>query len=309
MEKIRLDALEYNISPTKSILANVSLHINEGQIFYLVGPNGAGKTTLIKLLLGLIGPNNGTVSINGIEMNPQNRKKLIPLMGVFIEQAAFYGHLSVLENLSLHARYFKVPKHYPVEAAQLLGLSGELDKKAAKLSMGMKQRLGLAMAIVHKPEIIIFDEPTNGMDPQGVIAFRDLVQELNDTKKCTFFITTHILGEVEKMADTIAILKEGEIIDFFDKAQVLKKYTAFEIDKSAENQEELNTYCHDASIDGLYYQEGKLIRFLLPVQERDSAAKIDMGLKSLLSKSAQVPFSLEHYYLAKQAQNGRINTN
>jgi lantibiotic transport system ATP-binding protein len=197
------------------ILKNISIDIDEGDIFFLIGSNGSGKSTLLKNTLGLVNPDSGSISINGTIMNTSSRLNLLKKIGVLLENASFYGHLTLKENITLVAAYYNVSKKRIDKTIEILGLKQESDTLAGILSTGFKQRLGLAMAIVHEPKIVFLDEPTNGLDPQNIINLREIIIDLNKNHGVTFFITTHILNEVEKLATNVGIIRQGTIIDFF----------------------------------------------------------------------------------------------
>jgi lantibiotic transport system ATP-binding protein len=195
------------------VLQDFSLEISQNDIFFLLGPNGAGKTTLIKTILGLVEPSEGWVLVDNIEISFANRLSILRSIGVLIENASFYSHLTVEENARLFARYYNVPVSQVDFALHSTGLKDVKNKKGAHLSMGLKQRLGLALAIIHKPALVILDEPTSNLDPQAVVEFRLLIQRLNQELGVTFFITSHILSEVEKLATHVAVIREGQLLD------------------------------------------------------------------------------------------------
>lgn len=297
-------------SSSKNLLDNISLDIYRGDIFYLVGPNGAGKTTLIKTILGLISPDDGEILIEGEEIDKDNRNHLMQNIGVLIEQAAFYGHLSVFDNLKIISKYYNIDSSKIQEVAGKVGLVDDLTKRASKLSMGMKQRLGLAMSIIHEPSIIILDEPTNGLDPAGVIEFRNLIQKLNKEFDCTFLITTHILSEVEKMAGRVALIREGKIIDCFLLSETLNSYHGMIIhlkDEDFTNQLEsiLNTH----NILSLYYKDGLDTILLLNKEIDTTFIEEEFKLKGYLNIDMQKlsTITVENYYLAKTAQHARLS--
>lgn len=190
---------------------HVSLHIRKGSIYGFLGPNGAGKSTTMKMLLGLTAPTNGTFIINGKKF-PADRLAILKETGSFIESPSFYGNLTGWENLDIICRILNLPKEAAQDALDLVGLSEFGDRLAKKYSLGMKQRLGLASALIGHPPILILDEPTNGLDPSGIHEIRDLIKSLPSLYDCTVLISSHMLSEIEIMADDIGILNHGRLL-------------------------------------------------------------------------------------------------
>ncbi|MCI8646665.1 MAG: ABC transporter ATP-binding protein [Firmicutes bacterium] len=192
-------------------VSDVNLHIPKGSVYGFLGPNGAGKSTTMKMFLGLTKPTSGTFAIDGKEF-PQDRMEILRKVGSFIEAPAFYGNLSGEENLDIIRRILGLPKSSVAEVLELVGLSQFRKRPAKKYSLGMKQRLGLAGALIGKPPILMLDEPTNGLDPVGIHEIRDLIRSLPKTFDCTVFVSSHLLSEIELMADSIGILNHGHLL-------------------------------------------------------------------------------------------------
>lgn len=190
---------------------NLSLHIRKGSIYGFLGPNGAGKSTAMKMLLGLTLPTSGTFTIDG-KIFPRDRLSILKEMGSFIETPAFYGNLTGYENLDIIRRILGLSEKAVEDALELVGLSEFGDRLAKKYSLGMKQRLGLASALIGRPPILILDEPTNGLDPAGIHEIRNLVKSLPKRYECTVLISSHMLSEIELMADDIGILNHGNLL-------------------------------------------------------------------------------------------------
>ena len=190
---------------------NVSLHVRRGSIYGFLGPNGAGKSTTMKMLLGLTAPTNGSFTIDGKHF-PDDRLKILREIGSFIEAPSFYANLTGRENLDVIRRILGLRKNTVEDALELVGLSEFGDRLAKKYSLGMKQRLGLAGALLGRPPILILDEPTNGLDPSGIHEIRNLVKSLPDLYDCTILISSHMLSEIELMADDIGILNHGRLL-------------------------------------------------------------------------------------------------
>lgn len=197
----------------KSFVAvnNVSLHIRKGSIYGFLGPNGAGKSTTMKMLLGLTAPTEGNFTIDGKHF-PGDRLAILQEVGSFIESPSFYANLTGRENLDIIRRILRLPKNVVEDALELVGLSEFGDRLAKKYSLGMKQRLGLAGALLGRPPILILDEPTNGLDPSGIHEIRNLIKSLPNLYDCTILISSHMLSEIELIADDIGILNHGRLL-------------------------------------------------------------------------------------------------
>ncbi len=197
----------------KSFIAvnDVSLHIRKGSIYGFLGPNGAGKSTTMKMLLGLTAPTKGVFTIDGKQF-PADRIPILKEIGSFIESPSFYANLTGRENLDIIRRILELPKSAVDDALELVCLSEFADRLAKKYSLGMKQRLGLAGALLGRPPILILDEPTNGLDPSGIHEIRNLIKSLPDLYDCTILISSHMLSEIELIADDIGILNHGHLL-------------------------------------------------------------------------------------------------
>lgn len=190
---------------------NVSIHIRKGSIYGFLGPNGAGKSTTMKMLLGLTAPTKGSFTINGRHF-PEERLAILREIGSFIESPSFYANLTGRENLDIIRRILGLPKDSVDDALKLVGLEEFGNRLAKKYSLGMKQRLGLAGALLGRPPILILDEPTNGLDPSGIHEIRNLVKSLPNLFDCTIMISSHMLSEIELLADDIGILNHGRLL-------------------------------------------------------------------------------------------------
>lgn len=197
----------------KSFVAvnDVTLHIRKGSIYGFLGPNGAGKSTTMKMLLGLTAPTNGSFTIDGKHF-PTDRIAILKEVGSFIESPSFYANLTGKENLDIIRRILGLPQSTVDDALELVGLSEFGNRLAKKYSLGMKQRLGLAGALLGRPPILILDEPTNGLDPSGIHEIRNLIKSLPDLYDCTVLISSHMLSEIELIAADIGILNHGRLL-------------------------------------------------------------------------------------------------
>ena len=214
----------------------VSLHIRKGSIYGFLGPNGAGKSTTMKMLLGLTAPTKGSFSIDGKHF-PEDRMDILKEIGSFIEAPSFYANLTGRENLDVIRRILRLPKESVEDALQLVGLAEFGDRLAKKYSLGMKQRLGLAGALLGRPPVLILDEPTNGLDPSGIHEIRELVKSLPGLYDCTILISSHMLSEIELMADDIGILNHGRLL--FEGSLDELRQTAVKTGFAANNLEDV----------------------------------------------------------------------
>ncbi len=192
-------------------VSGVSLHIPKGVVYGFLGPNGAGKSTTMKMFLGLTRPTKGSFTVDG-KKYPENRVEILKEIGSFIEAPAFYGNLSGEENLEIIRRILGLPGSSVAEALEIVGLTQFKKRLAKNYSLGMKQRLGLAGALIGKPPILILDEPTNGLDPVGIHEIRTLIRSLPEKFGCTVLVSSHLLSEIELMADHIGILNRGHLL-------------------------------------------------------------------------------------------------
>lgn len=196
----------------KEIVSGVSIKVKKGEIYSILGPNGAGKTSLMKMLLNLVKPTSGEIELVGQRLTAQEYD-VFAKVGSMIEYPIFYEKMSALENLELHCAYMGYHDKQAIkEALQLVGLQNIEDKIVKDFSLGMKQRLGIARAIVTKPHVLILDEPINGLDPVGIKEMRELFHKLSKEYGITLFIASHILGEIEQIADTVGVLNRGKLI-------------------------------------------------------------------------------------------------
>jgi len=197
----------------KRILKNVSFSVAEGEILGFIGPNGAGKTTTIKLILGLQSINDGKIFINGYDVT-KDFSKAIDRVGAIVENPDMYMYLSGKKNLEMAARmYSNVSKERIEEVIKLVGLESRINDKVSKYSLGMRQRLGIAASLLHNPNLLILDEPTNGLDPEGIKELRVLLKDLATKDKVGILISSHNLSELESFCTDVCIIKNGEVIE------------------------------------------------------------------------------------------------
>lgn len=211
----------------KDLVKGVDIHVKKGEIYGFLGPNGAGKTTVMKMITNLWKPTSGSVELFGEALTPTSYE-VLKRMGSVIEFPCFYEHMSGKENLQLHCEYMGYYMPGSVDdALAMLGLSDAADKKVKQYSLGMKQRLGIARAVLCRPELLVLDEPTNGLDPAGMKQLRDLFQRLCAEHGMTILISTHILSEVESIADTIGIIHHGTMQKEVSMKEISEKNTEY----------------------------------------------------------------------------------
>ena len=202
----------------------LDLQVPEGAIYGFLGPNGAGKSTTLKMILGLVRPTAGSISVFGKEVNGHNRLDMLRQVGSLIESPSYYGHLTGEENLKVVQTLRGVPEKDVYEVLEIVRLEGQRNKKVAHYSLGMKQRLGLAAALLGFPRLLILDEPTNGLDPAGIQEMRELICSLPARFGMTVLVSSHLLSEIDQMADHVAIIREGELV-FQDTLETLHRHS------------------------------------------------------------------------------------
>jgi ABC-type multidrug transport system ATPase subunit len=207
---IRTEGLSFSFG-NQQVVKSLSLQVPAGSIYGFLGPNGAGKTTTIKMLLNLLKTDQGSIHIFGQELQ-SNRINILSQIGSLIEQPAIYHHLTGKENLLNRAMLLQVNENRVDEMLKLVQLTNAAHKKAGQYSLGMKQRLGIALALLSDPKLLILDEPTNGLDPNGIIEIRELMIRLVQEQGKTVFISSHLLAEIEKMATHVGIINQGELL-------------------------------------------------------------------------------------------------
>ncbi len=261
---------------TQKAVDNLDMNVPQGQIYGFLGQNGAGKTTTIRMLLGLIKPTHGEIEIFGESLH-KHQKEILRRIGSIVEFSGFYENLTARENLSINAKLMGVHKKNAMdEALEIVGLHQETKKLVGSYSLGMKQRLGIARAILHHPELLILDEPTNGLDPVGIKEIRRLIKSLAEERKITILVSSHILSEVEQLADQIGVVHQGKLLEEISFAELRKrnrKYLEFQVsddNKAAmllEKHFGITDYeVHDERVIRVYShigEQGKLNRMLV----------------------------------------------
>ena len=202
----------------------LNLSVPEGAVYGFLGPNGAGKSTTLKMVLGLARPTAGEITVFGKPVNPRNRIAILKQVGSLIESPSYYGHLTGAENLHIVQTLRGAPERDIGEVLRIVRLDGQKGKRTAHYSLGMKQRLGLAAALLGFPRLLILDEPTNGLDPAGIQEMRELICSLPARFGMTVLVSSHLLSEIDQMADHVGIIREGELV-FQDTLETLHRHS------------------------------------------------------------------------------------
>lgn len=283
---------------------NLSFTVNQGDVYGFLGQNGAGKSTTIRMLLTLIRPSAGTVSIFGKDIQ-KNRSEILKGIGAVIEKPDLYKYLSAYDNLSIFARMsgVKVNRTLLMNQLDMVGLADRAQDKVRAYSQGMKQRLGIAVALVHNPQLIILDEPTNGLDPQGIADIRNLIKRLSTEMGKTVIISSHLLSEIELIATRMIIINKGQKIVEGEVAALLDPaHTLVEID-STDNITAHNKISNSAW--GKFLQGDKL-------QLMMNKADVPQLIKELTAMDIQLlsvnsSHSLENYFLSLTTGNNNVD--
>lgn len=243
-------------------VAHLDLNVPEGSVYGFLGPNGAGKSTTLKMILGLVQPTAGSIRVLGKQMNRTNRLAVLRQVGSLIESPSYYGHLTGEENLRIVQTLRGVPEKSIREVLQIVRLDGQRGKKVAHYSLGMKQRLGLAAALLGYPRLLILDEPTNGLDPAGIQEMRELIRSLPGRFGMTVVVSSHLLSEIDQMADHVAIIREGELV-FQDSLEVLHGHSRHHLALRTSNNAVARSLLAGQSVT-CREEEGYLILPILP---------------------------------------------
>lgn len=240
----------------RAAVENLNLNISKGQIYGFLGPNGAGKTTTIRMLLGLITPTSGKIEVFGQDLR-KHKLQILRKVGSLVESPSYYGHLSAVDNLEAIRRILNAPKSRIAEVLDIVSLTGEENRPVKGFSLGMKQRLGIAAALLGNPELLILDEPTNGLDPSGIQEIRGLIKRLPQEHGITVVVSSHLLSEIEQMADTVGIIRQGRMM-YQDTIANLQHQAAGEMHLSVSNPESALLFAEGRGFKGVL-QEHKLI--------------------------------------------------
>ena len=281
----------------KNLVTNVSMHVKKGEIYGFLGPNGAGKTTVMKLLTNLWKPTEGSIELFGEKLTSTSYE-VLKRMGGMIEFPTFYEHLSGRENLALHCEYMGYYNTGSIEnAMELLGLNNTGKKSVREYSLGMKQRLGLARAVLCKPELLILDEPTNGLDPAGIKQIRDLLRMLCTEYDITIIVSSHILSEIESIADTIGVINRGVLVQEIAMQEITERSLAYIELNVVDTRKASYVLSDKIGIDNFKIVEDRIIRIYdgnISAQELSKTLALhDVEMTAIGTKSE----SLEEYFL------------
>ena len=256
-------------------VAHLDLDVPEGSVYGFLGPNGAGKSTTLKMILGLVRPTAGDIRVLGKKMDGGNRLAVLRQVGSLIESPSYYGHLTGEENLRIVQTLRGVPEKNIREVLQIVRLDGQRGKRVAHYSLGMKQRLGLAAALLGYPKLLILDEPTNGLDPAGIQEMRELICSLPERFGMTVVVSSHLLSEIDQMADHVAIIREGELV-FQDTLEALHGRSRHHLALRTTNNAVARAVLQERSVP-CQEEEGYLI---LPILSDEIAAQLTRLLGS-----------------------------
>lgn len=236
------------------VVDNVSFNVKKGEIFGFLGPNGAGKTTTIKMVLGLLSIDEGNIKISGYDIK-KDFEKAMEYIGGIVENPDMYGYMSAVDNLKLFAKIRNIDYSEVYKSLELVGLQKSMNQKVSKYSLGMKQRAGLALSLLHSPKILILDEPTNGLDPVGIKDLRDILKKLVKENNTSVLVSSHILSEMELMCDRVAVIDKGKIV---------------KVESLTQNENNGNV---------------KTVQYVIKVKQQDKAISI---IKEKLNKEAKI---------------------
>lgn len=279
----------------KNAVSNVNMNIKKGDIYGFIGRNGAGKTTLIKMIVGLSSPTSGSIELfDNKDLEKQRRK-----IGTVIEAPAFVPHLSAKENMYIQWKLLgSKNKSIIDETLKLVGLDNVGNKKVKKFSLGMKQRLGIAMTLMGEPEFLVLDEPTNGLDPEGIIEIRKMLKKLNQERGLTILISSHILGELSKLATRYGIINNGVLVEEFTDQELNERCRAgliVKVDNVHKASEVLKSELNTENFSVLNENTLEILDFIEnPGAITKTFAKNDIEVDSISQKSVD----LEEYFMS-----------
>lgn len=266
--------LIHKFSENETALNCVNLQVIESTIYGFLGPNGAGKTTTLKLILGLLKKQHGEILVFEKPFEP-NRVETLRSIGSMIESPSIYGQLTAVENIRILQKVYQCPKRRIQEVLELVGLAQTGNKKANQFSLGMKQRLSIAIALLHNPSLLILDEPTNGLDPSGILEIRELLQNLNQNHGITILISSHLLSEIEKLVTHIGIINQGNLLFQGTLAELISKrqqnsFIIFETNDDSATLQIINEFGVSSRIEA-----GKIA---IPILDKETIAAINQKL-------------------------------
>lgn len=266
--------LAHSFSKDEVTLDGISLEVAENSIYGFLGPNGAGKTTTLRLILGLLKKQSGSIRIFGEDFET-NRVEILGKIGAMIESPSIYTHLTAAENLHVLQKVYQCPISRIDETLDLVGLAHTGKKRTGQFSLGMKQRLGIAIALLNAPKLLILDEPTNGLDPNGIIEMREMLLRLNRERQITIIVSSHLLSEIDKLVSHIGIINKGQLmfqgtLDELKARQQQSETVIFETGDEAATRSIIKHNLVEAAFTGG--------RFVLPAMDKQRIADINRQL-------------------------------
>ncbi len=267
---VQISNLSYRFNKQQKVLNNINLAVPQGSIYGFLGPNGAGKTTTLRLLLGLLKKQDGDILVFNKSFE-KNRLELLNKIGSLIESPSVYGHLTAVNNLQIMQKIYGCNSTRIQEVLKIVGLENTGNKKASEFSLGMKQRLSIAIALLHQPQLLILDEPTNGLDPNGIIEIRELLKTLSEKDGTTIIVSSHLLSEIEKLATHVGIISNGSMaFEGTLKSLLDKQQNNIKLIIETNNIETTCNIIRSLNLNGTV-EDGKII---LPVQNKNIIATI-----------------------------------
>lgn len=280
----------------KEIVSSVNMEIRKGEIYGFLGPNGAGKTTVMKMITNLVKPTAGEIEFFGEKITSRSYE-MLKRMGSIIEYPVFYDKLSARENLALHGEYMGYYDSRALEEAlELVKLSAADSKPVKNFSLGMKQRLGIARAVMTKPELLILDEPINGLDPLGIMELREVFRMLSREYGMTLLISSHILGEIEQIADTVGVIREGKLVEQVAMDTIRSQNTQYIELITGESTKAVYVLSHKLGLTNFKVLDPRTIRIYEDIPQltlSKALVEAEVGLESLSKKH----HSLEDHFV------------
>ena len=291
----------------KNLVSNINLHIHKGEIYGFLGKNGAGKTTIMKMLTGITNPTNGEIELFGQRLT-ESSKSVLKRVGSIIEYPILFEHLTAMENMKIHCEYLGYYDDKGIkQALDMVQLKGIEDKKVKEFSLGMKQRLGIARAIVTKPELIILDEPINGLDPIGIKDIRDLILILNKEYGITVLLSSHILGEMEQVVNRIGVIDNGRLLKEVTLDEIRNQQTDYIEILTTNVEEAVYLLENRLQITNMKIIHGNRIRIYDLTHSQNDISKMlilhDIGLEEIQKHTS----SLEDFFYKQINGGGQID--
>ena len=291
----------------KNLVSNINLHIHKGEIYGFLGQNGAGKTTIMKMLTGITNPTNGEIELFGQRLT-ESSKSVLKRVGSIIEYPILFEHLTAMENMKIHCEYLGYYDDKGIkQALDMVQLKGIEDKKVKEFSLGMKQRLGIARAIVTKPELIILDEPINGLDPIGIKDIRDLILILNKEYGITVLLSSHILGEMEQVVNRIGVIDNGRLLKEVTLDEIRNQQTDYIEILTTNVEEAVYLLENKLQITNMKIIHGNRIRIYDLTHSQNDISKMlilhDIGLEEIQKHTS----SLEDFFYKQINGGGQID--